>query len=320
MHDPRIGRFFAIDPLAPEYPHNSTYAFSENRLIDGVELEGLEVVDSDSKDTFQDAGGGTIRSKPEIGSAEGALGVDGSYSNGVYSEERFRWHCGTEASDYCDAGWQSEGAYAEFLSGANLFGHSYSANLTFYEGIDFGSTGIDPETTPIDDYVFHQILGPDAFVDFEGGIMYAEPTAIQNDPIELYFVGGSAAKGFRGIMVRAGSSSLPIRVYPRSVGANFYLPEFRRISHNTYNQLRKVLGEKGLQKKWTDRFVNAMNRGWATSRKGSDGIIRLTSAEEQVRKGIIYTHKLKVTKAPQHWRILGHIDDEGRLIFDWLKK
>ena len=42
MHDPRVGRFFAIDPLADEYPHNSPYAFSENRLIDGVELEGLE--------------------------------------------------------------------------------------------------------------------------------------------------------------------------------------------------------------------------------------------------------------------------------------
>ncbi len=42
MHDPRIGRFFAVDPLAPKYPHNSPYAFSENRVIDGVELEGLE--------------------------------------------------------------------------------------------------------------------------------------------------------------------------------------------------------------------------------------------------------------------------------------
>ena len=42
MHDPRIGRFFAIDPLAPKYPHNSPYAFSENRVVDGVELEGLE--------------------------------------------------------------------------------------------------------------------------------------------------------------------------------------------------------------------------------------------------------------------------------------
>ncbi len=42
MHDPRLGRFFALDPLAPMYPHNSPYAFSENKLIDGIELEGLE--------------------------------------------------------------------------------------------------------------------------------------------------------------------------------------------------------------------------------------------------------------------------------------
>ena len=42
MHDPRVGRFFAVDPLAKKYPWNSSYAFSENRVIDGVELEGLE--------------------------------------------------------------------------------------------------------------------------------------------------------------------------------------------------------------------------------------------------------------------------------------
>jgi RHS repeat-associated protein len=42
MHDPRVGRFFAVDPLTSKYPWNSTYAFSENRLLDGVELEGLE--------------------------------------------------------------------------------------------------------------------------------------------------------------------------------------------------------------------------------------------------------------------------------------
>ncbi|WP_348822509.1 RHS repeat-associated core domain-containing protein [Flavobacterium aestuarii] len=42
MHDPRIGRFFAIDPLFKDYPHNSPYAFSENRIMDAVELEGRE--------------------------------------------------------------------------------------------------------------------------------------------------------------------------------------------------------------------------------------------------------------------------------------
>ena len=44
MHDPRVGRFFAIDPLAGHYPHNSPYAFSENIVINAVELEGLEKV------------------------------------------------------------------------------------------------------------------------------------------------------------------------------------------------------------------------------------------------------------------------------------
>ena len=42
MHDPRVGRFFKVDPLASKYPHNSPYAFSENRVIDAIELEGLE--------------------------------------------------------------------------------------------------------------------------------------------------------------------------------------------------------------------------------------------------------------------------------------
>ena len=42
MHDPRLGRFFAMDPISDRYPYNSTYAFSENRVIDGIELEGLE--------------------------------------------------------------------------------------------------------------------------------------------------------------------------------------------------------------------------------------------------------------------------------------
>jgi len=43
-HDPQIGRFIQIDPLANKYPYNSTYAFSENKVINGIELEGLEVV------------------------------------------------------------------------------------------------------------------------------------------------------------------------------------------------------------------------------------------------------------------------------------
>ncbi|RKN76824.1 RHS repeat domain-containing protein [Ulvibacterium marinum] len=42
MHDPRVGRFFAIDPLTAKYPYYSPYSFSGNRVIDAVELEGAE--------------------------------------------------------------------------------------------------------------------------------------------------------------------------------------------------------------------------------------------------------------------------------------
>ncbi|PKL80370.1 MAG: hypothetical protein CVV25_04365 [Ignavibacteriae bacterium HGW-Ignavibacteriae-4] len=58
MDDTRLGRFFTIDPLAPTYPWNSPYAFSENRVIDGAELEGAEwsekvVQKSDGKTEIQ---------------------------------------------------------------------------------------------------------------------------------------------------------------------------------------------------------------------------------------------------------------------------
>ena len=43
-HDVQIGRFIEIDPLANDYVHNSTYAFSENKVTSHIELEGLESV------------------------------------------------------------------------------------------------------------------------------------------------------------------------------------------------------------------------------------------------------------------------------------
>lgn len=42
MHDPRLMRFFATDPLESKYPFFSPYQFSANTPIMSVELEGLE--------------------------------------------------------------------------------------------------------------------------------------------------------------------------------------------------------------------------------------------------------------------------------------
>ncbi|MEZ4951798.1 MAG: RHS repeat-associated core domain-containing protein, partial [Saprospiraceae bacterium] len=45
-YDPRIGRFFVVDPLSISYPFYSPYQFSGNRPIDMIELEGLEPVET----------------------------------------------------------------------------------------------------------------------------------------------------------------------------------------------------------------------------------------------------------------------------------
>jgi hypothetical protein len=59
--DTRIGRFFAEDPLYKDFPWNSPYAFSENRVIASVELEGLEAWDLNKVitdvDSYEPGGG-----------------------------------------------------------------------------------------------------------------------------------------------------------------------------------------------------------------------------------------------------------------------
>lgn len=91
MHDPRIGRFFAIDPLAREYPWNSPYAFSENVVIHAVELEGLEkevVINSQEKDPKTGESVPVTKSytwesynKNVLGVDPGTLPVNGQWGN-----------------------------------------------------------------------------------------------------------------------------------------------------------------------------------------------------------------------------------------------
>ncbi len=42
VHNTRLGRFFAVDPLTSKYPYYTPYSFSGNRVIDAIELEGAE--------------------------------------------------------------------------------------------------------------------------------------------------------------------------------------------------------------------------------------------------------------------------------------
>lgn len=48
-YDYALGRFMSIDPLSEKYAYQSPYNFSENRVVDCRELEGLEAVKSTSE-------------------------------------------------------------------------------------------------------------------------------------------------------------------------------------------------------------------------------------------------------------------------------
>ncbi len=65
MHDPRVGRFFTVDPLTKQYPFYSPYQFSGNRVISHRELEGGEelisiIPDSDGSSFFSSVVGDEI--------------------------------------------------------------------------------------------------------------------------------------------------------------------------------------------------------------------------------------------------------------------
>jgi len=44
IYNANLAKFLSMDPLTSSYPWNSTYAFAENRVIDGIDLDGCEYV------------------------------------------------------------------------------------------------------------------------------------------------------------------------------------------------------------------------------------------------------------------------------------
>lgn len=80
MHDPRLGRFWSVDPLFRKYPWNSPYAFSENRVISAIELEGLEAHDLNGGTGSVNHAAGEQGPQPMSGTVNGPY-VDGATAN-----------------------------------------------------------------------------------------------------------------------------------------------------------------------------------------------------------------------------------------------
>ena len=46
LYNPAIAKFLSVDPLSPEYPELTPYQFASNRVIDGIDLDGLEYLEA----------------------------------------------------------------------------------------------------------------------------------------------------------------------------------------------------------------------------------------------------------------------------------
>lgn len=153
MHDPRLGRFFAIDPLMAKYPHNSPYAFSENRLLDGIELEGLEWQRAGKNHEFF---GGTYDQEtrsiiPEDGTKSAYTDLDGysySSSSGVIFDNQTGVQTGATLNGELHHNGTHIATYEQIASmdaDGKLTGYSYNVTVhalsgdLFYENVQLMS-------------------------------------------------------------------------------------------------------------------------------------------------------------------------------------
>ncbi len=107
MHDPRVGRFFAVDPLEKDYPWNSPYAFSENRVVDCIELEGLEWQPVNEKGGNVDIDSDNISYYEWVGFDDNGLAPSGtlpeaSLYTGLFSKRYFSTDCNTLCGNVTD--------------------------------------------------------------------------------------------------------------------------------------------------------------------------------------------------------------------------
>ena len=120
MHDPRVGRFFAVDPLASKYPFYSPYQFSGNRVIDMIELEGLEPAEP-----------GTMEGQKGMARDDMDLTLIGkgliSY---LFSNQEWTWHAGTTTTN---EGWYKKDEYKTIIM-------PYAVDMAQFAGWKFAKT------------------------------------------------------------------------------------------------------------------------------------------------------------------------------------
>ena len=180
-HQPDIGRFFNVDPLADKYVYNSPYAFSENKVVAHIELEGLEAI------SIEFAGRGIAPVGGVVGvSANGGVGITFGTSKN---------NDGLYAVSYATSGF-GLGSGEGLIGGLSFYGHEGNIEdteglalsiggflavgketasaeaFTTLDGTDFGTT------IPIPKINFG--LGGGGYAEISSTVFFGEPVNLSN--------------------------------------------------------------------------------------------------------------------------------------------
>ena len=210
--DPSIGRFWSIDPLAEQYSYQSPYNFSENRVIDAFELEGLEKVSIHTRSfaPFKTFGGPYkgdgknrkfgLHSKASS-RISGSVGIDAS-SSGIRSSLFNMSVQGSESHNVITGNkTYSEAALEVNLSSSTSKKGRRSAGLDFHlKGNNDLVTGSPNINTKGDIGITHKDLGEEgSIISFSGKIFGdnfpANETFITDQNGVGIFLGVSGAEG-----------------------------------------------------------------------------------------------------------------------------
>ncbi len=151
-YDYAIGRFFNVDPLAEKFPYNGVYNFSENRVVDGREFEGLEVLIVTKRASLSVYGTMATETGFAIGpdgvkivgvlSAGGSTSMDATYgiSVTIYPEMESVYDAAGSGFDV-GASW-GEGVVTGFGLSYSFSGH---CGIYGFRGIGLKSNGVSAE-------------------------------------------------------------------------------------------------------------------------------------------------------------------------------
>lgn len=247
VHDPRIGRFLSIDPLAPKYPWNSPYAFSENRVIDGIELEGLEVYlvhGTWSKTATWD------------NLAEATNGFDDlEEMTGAKSSIRFGWSGNNVDEARQAAAIELADLVERTYSGSEtitLFGHSHGGNVEILAINILAERGIKVDflvsiNTPVREYqLSEQALN-----------LGVEHFAISQKRDKVQIGGGNTIRRGNGTnrFPDTGEVGLAGREFPSDISKNKLLPKANKGSHNSHSNPGQI-------SLWTDWLEDQIHTGY----------------------------------------------------------